>query len=147
MKRNTDVSRLRPTPVQESAETDTRPCDCTAAVERATTLLVHGMQTADTPIAQLGDALTRMTQTLSELGTPLFGQADAGLMVDVRVVREAFKRDIAECIQSLQFHDRQSQQLIQARDILTGLAADKPLARAANAPPNDGAPEGSVELF
>jgi hypothetical protein len=116
-------------------------------VERATTLLVHGMQVADAPIAQLSDALARMAQTLSDLGTPLFGQADTGLTADVRMARDAFKRDIAECIESLQFHDRQMQQLTQARDILTGLAANELLARPANAPANDGTLEGSIELF
>jgi hypothetical protein len=110
-------------------------------------LLVHGMQAADTPIAQLSDALARMAQTLSDIGTPLFGATDAAPTVDVRLVRDAFKRDIAVCIESLQFHDRLTQQLTHARDILTGLAANKLLARGPNVPAKDGAPEGSIELF
>jgi hypothetical protein len=110
-------------------------------------LLVHGMQAADTPISQLSDALARMAQTLSDIGTPLFGQTDAAPTADVRMVRDAFKRDITACIESLQFHDRLMQQLTQARDILTGLAANKLLARVPNVPANDGGSEGSVELF
>src|SRR5882757_8735382 len=64
MKRNTDVSRLRPAAVQESAETGTRPSSCDAAMERATVLLVHGLQQSDIPILQLSGALARMAQTL-----------------------------------------------------------------------------------
>jgi len=147
MNRNTDVSRLRPTPVQESAETGKRPSGCDAAVERAATLLVHSMQAADVPIAQLSDALARMAQTLSDIGTPLFGQAVAEPAADVRMVLDAFKRDIAVCIESLQFHDRLMQQLTQARDVLTELAPDKLLARVSKVPANDGSLDGSIELF
>lgn len=99
------------------------------------------------PIAQLSDALARMTQTLGDLGAPLFGQADGGPTADVRMVRDALKRDIAECVESLQFHDRLTQQLTQARDILTELAANNLLARTPNVPANDGALQGSIELF
>ena len=105
------------------------------------------MQAADTPIAQLSDALARMSQTLSDIGTPLFGQTDAEPTADARMLRDALKHDIAVCIESLQFHDRLTQQLTHARDILTGLAANKPLARVPNVPANDGGPEGSIELF
>ena len=147
MNRNTDVSRLRPTPSQESVETGTRPASCAAALERATLLLVHSMQAADTPISQLSEALARMAQTLGNIGAPLFGQADAESTADVRMVRDAFKHDIAVCIESLQFHDRLMQQLTQARDVLTGLSGNKLLARIANVPANDGSLDGSIELF
>ena len=120
---------------------------CDAAVERAATLLVHSMQAAEMPISQLSDALARMAQTLSDIGAPLFGQAVAGPNADVRTVRDAFKRDIAVCIESLQFHDRLMQQLTQARDVLAGLAPNKLLARASNMPANDGSLDGSIELF
>jgi hypothetical protein len=116
-------------------------------VERAATLLVQSMQAADVPIAQLSDALARMAQTLSDIGTPLFGQAVAEPAADVRMVRDAFKRDIAVCIESLQFHDRLMQQLTKARDVLTGPAPDKLLARVSNVPANDGSLDGSIELF
>jgi hypothetical protein len=48
---------------------------------------------------------------------------------------------------SLQSHDRLTQQLSQARDILTGLAANKPLARVPNGPANERRREGTIELF
>jgi hypothetical protein len=105
------------------------------------------MQAADTSISQLSDALARMAQTLSAIGAPLFGETDAGPGTDVGRVRDAFKRDIVVCIESLQFHDRLMQQLTQARDVLSGLTANQPLARLPNMPANDGSREGSIELF
>jgi hypothetical protein len=141
MKRNTDVSRLRPATVQESAETGAQPARCDAAVERATTLLIHGMQQSDNPISELGGALARMVQTLTDIGTPLFGNATA--QNELQVFRDAFARDIAVCIQSLQFHDRLMQQLTQARDLLTGCASNTIRVT----PGNEGSIEGSVELF
>jgi hypothetical protein len=141
MKRNTDVSRLRPATVQESAETGVQPSRCDAAVERAATLLIHGMQQSDNPISELGGALARMVQTLTDIGTPLFGNATA--QSELQVFRDAFARDIAVCIQSLQFHDRLMQQLTQARDLLTGCASNTIRVT----PGNEGSIEGSVELF
>jgi hypothetical protein len=122
-------------------------------VERATALLLHGMQQSEIPVSQLSDALARMARTLSDLGTPLFGADDPAnptspeKISEMRVVRDALARDIAVCIQSLQFHDRLMQQLTQARDILTGLAANRLLARIPNVPANEGGIEGSIELF
>ena len=146
MKRITDVSRLRPA-VQESAETATRPPGCDAATERATLLLVHGLQQSDIPISRLSGALARMAQTLTEIGTPMFGQAHARPTADLQIFRDAFARDLAVCIESLQFHDRLMQQFTQARDLLTG-AADEPLVATVPAPPaNEGHIEGSIELF
>jgi hypothetical protein len=116
-------------------------------------LLVHGMQAADTPIAQLSDALARMARTLSDIGPPLFGAGDPANPTspqktsEMHVVRDALARDIAVCIQSLQFHDRLMQQLTQARDILIGLAANRLLASIPNVPANEGSIEGSIELF
>jgi hypothetical protein len=104
-------------------------------VERATGLLVHSMQEADTPIAELSDALARMAQSLNDP------------TVDVEKLRDEFARNIAVCIESLQSYDRLMQQLAQARDMLTGLAANKPLAAAALGPANIGRIEGTIELF
>jgi hypothetical protein len=147
MKRHTDVSRLRPAAVQESAETGPRPSSCDAALERATVLLVHGLQQSDIPISQLSGALARMARTLTDIGTPLFGEADTKPAGDVQVFRDAFARDLAVCIESLQFHDRLVQQLTQARDLLTGLAAKPLLCNVAALPANEGSIEGSIELF
>jgi hypothetical protein len=89
------------------------------------------MQEADTPIAELSDALARMAQTLSDP------------TADLQTLRDTFASNIAACIVSLQSYDRLTQQLSQARDILTGLAANKLLARV----PNVGRREGTIELF
>ena len=147
MKRHTDVSRLRQAAVQESAGTGTRPSSCDAAIERATQLLVHGLQQSDIPIAQLSSALARMAQTLTDIGTPLFGQVDVKPPADVQALRDAVARDIAVCIQSVQFHDRLMQQLTQARDLLTGVGVKPLLASVAAQPANEGSIEGSIELF
>jgi hypothetical protein len=146
MKRNTDVSRLRPA-VQESPETGTRSSGCDAAVERATVLLIDGLQQSDIPISQLSGALARMAQTLTDIGTPLFSEAEANPAGDLRVLRDALARDIAVCVESLQFHDRLMQQLTQARDLLSAISAKPLLATVPALPANEGNIAGSIELF
>ena len=114
-------------------------------MERATLLLVHGLEQSDIPIARLSGALARMAQTLTDSGTPLFGQAVPRPGADVQAFRDAFAHDLAVCIESLQFHDRLMQQLTQARDLLTGLRVK--LAPVPALPANEGSIEGSIELF
>ena len=149
MKRNTNVSRIRPAPAGDSAQTGARPSSCATAVERAAALLVHGMRESDLPISNLSAALTRMAQTLSDSGAPLFGAGREGTAAgtDIQAVREAFARDIAICIESLQFHDRLMQELAQAREVLTALLNNRLLAKVPNTSANDGRIEGSIELF
>jgi hypothetical protein len=108
---------------------------------------VHGLQQSDIPISQLSSALARMAQTLTAIGTPQFGQVDVEPTADVQALRDAFARDIAVCIQSVQFHDRLMQQLTQARDLLTGVGVKPLLATVAARPGNEGSIEGSIELF
>jgi hypothetical protein len=109
------------------------------------------MQQSDIPISQLSDALARMARTLSDLGHPLFGGGDPADPTSpqktsgMHVVRDALARDIAVCIQSLQFHDRLMQQLTEARDVLIGVSAK--LAWIPNVSANEGSIEGSIELF
>jgi hypothetical protein len=143
MKRNTDVSRLRSAQVQKSGETSARPSNSDA--ERAAMLIVHSLQESDGPICELSDALARMARTLNDIGAPLFGEVEANTMADVQAIRTVFARDIAICIQSLQFHDRLMQQLTQARDVLTGTSAK--LAAMPDMPANEDGIEGSIELF
>jgi hypothetical protein len=145
MKRNKDVSRLRSAQIQERSETGTRPTSCAAALERASLVLAHTLEESDGPIGELSGALARMAQTLSDTGAPLFAPADERSTAAARVFRDAFARDIAICIESLQFHDRLTQQLTLARDILTGRSAT--LAGAANAPANEASITDSIELF
>src|SRR5579862_4872388 len=138
MKRSTDVSRLRPAAVQESDETGTRVSSCDAAMERAALLLVHGLQQSDLPISRLSASLARMAQALTDIGTPLFGQAGAPPTADQQVFRDVFARELAVCIESLQFHDRLMQQLTQARDLLTASGTQPLLATITALPANEG---------
>jgi hypothetical protein len=109
----------------------------------ATVLLDATMRESEAPTAQVSDALARMARTLSDMGAPLYGKADSPPSADIQVYRDAFARDIAVCIQNLQFHDRLIQQLTQVRDVLNGLAANRLLARVPAIPDV----EGSIELF
>jgi hypothetical protein len=104
-------------------------------VERAAGLLVHSMREADTPIAELSDALARMARILNDP------------TVEVQKLRAELARNIAVCIESLQSYDRLMQQLAQARDILTGLAVSQPLEGVPGIPGNIGRIEGTIELF
>jgi len=114
-------------------------------MERATLLLAHGLRESDIPIERLSGALARMAQTLTDIGTPLFGQAAAQPRADLQVIRNVFARELAVCIESLQFHDRLMQQLTQARDLLTGMRVELPAVPAL--PANESGIAGSIELF
>jgi len=99
-----------------------------AAVRRATELLVHSMQEADAPIADVSDALVRMAAALN------------GPAVELEALRAVFARNIAVCVEGLQSYDRLMQQLARARELLAGV----------NTRPPGGPParlEGTVELF
>jgi hypothetical protein len=98
--------------------------DSSHAVARATELLVHGIQEADAPIADISDALARMAAALND------PKAD---------LRAVLTQSIAVCVESLQSYDRLMQQLTQARDLLTGSGS-----RVAIGPTRR---EGTVELF
>ena len=87
------------------------------------------------PVAALSAAVARMAQAVSDPNT------------DLPELRHLFARDLAVCIENLQFHDRLMQQLTQAQDILAGLAANKLLARVPSVSANEGSIEGSIELF
>jgi hypothetical protein len=110
-------------------------------------LLADGLQQSDIPISRLSEALARMARTLTDIGTPLFGQARAHSAADLQAFLDAFARDLAVCIENLQFHDRLMQQLTQARDLLTGLGVKPLLAAVPVLPANEGSIAGSVELF
>ena len=99
-----------------------------AAVKRATELLVHSMQEADAPIADVSEALARMAAALNEP------------TVNMETLRAVFARNMAVCVESLQSYDRLMQQLARARELLTGTQN-----RSAGGPP--ARIEGTIELF
>jgi hypothetical protein len=151
MKRNTDVSRMSSAGAAEPGAAGTRPAGRDAATERATALLALGLQQSAAPISELGAALARMARALDEAGAPLFDSPaavpDRPAEADLRRLRAALARDVAVCIECLQFHDRLTQQLSQAHDLLSGGRTEGPLTKVSNRAANAGSPEGSIELF
>jgi hypothetical protein len=72
------------------------------------------MNETHNPVEELSGALGRKTQTLPELdGADCAGQ--------LKQCREQLARDLAVCIESLQFHDRLIQQLTHVRNILASV--------------------------
>lgn len=152
MKPNTDLSRLNPAGAAEPGIPGTRPVARDAATEHATALLAHGLQQSEIPISRLGAALARMARALDEAGAPVGdpAEANAGASADAnhQALRAALARDVAVCIESLQFHDRLTQQLSQAHDLLTRGRTEGPLMNVSGRPAGPGVgPEGSIELF
>lgn len=75
---------------------------CAAAT--AASLIELALSESQRPVAQLGEALSRVSATVSGGGRPA-------------------ARDLDACVESLQFHDRLVQQLSQVRDLLAAVAA------------------------
>lgn len=104
MKRHTDdtpadnsvTSRLRALPTRAEPATP---------VEAAAALIQLSLHESNGPVEDLSSALGRMAQLAQD-------QPDTPLA-----------RDVAVCIESLQFHDRLAQQLTQVRNILATLAS------------------------
>lgn len=82
-------------------------------VEAAAALIELALQESNGPVEDLGDALTRLTLLVQ----PKPGDAAGG---DPQL-REQVAREVAICIESLQFHDRMTQQLTQVRNLLATL--------------------------
>jgi len=109
----------------------------------AASLVALAMHDSAGPIDNLSRALGRMQQALAAIDTAARGRTGAARASDLETWRDVFAREIAVCIQSMQFHDRLSQQLEQARAILAGVAINSRLAGITTAAAN----EGSIELF
>src|SRR5215469_4245509 len=86
--------------------------DPTSAIQAAAALIALAMHESQVPIVALGAALTRLAGGLND-GSP-----------EVRFDRDSFAREMAVCIENLQFHDRLMQQLTQVRNLLASLAAE-----------------------
>lgn len=125
-----------------------------AAAEAAAALLDLAMEESQAPVDQLGDALARISRALagcmrlSERQLAELGAAQASGAG--YTCRDQLRREIAVCIENLQFHDRLMQQLTHVRECLAGLRQTPPpegshdLAKAWN---QRHAAEGSIELF
>jgi len=143
MKRINDVPRTATG--ADPKEMPVGKASCASAVELAGVLLAHTMEEAEAPISQLSEALARVAQSIN--GGPPGGVRGAapGSQADM----QAITRDLAVCIENLQFHDRLMQQLTRVRDILAALAANRRLADIPAQPPGPGGKSGpgSIELF
>ena len=99
--------------------------DRSAAVEAAVALLAQAMHESHAPVEVMGGALERMTRTLQQHErTPERARTLAGRRAGGRELAadaQSLGREIALCIESLQFHDRLMQQLAQVRECLAGL--------------------------
>jgi hypothetical protein len=92
-----------------------------ATLEAIAAMLAIAMQESQRPIEKLAGALTRMARALAE-------SAPTG----AEPHREVFERELAVCIQGLQFHDRLMQQLAHVRNCVAAVHAGNP-----NAAPED----------
>jgi hypothetical protein len=100
--------------------------------DRAAELLGTAMRDTEAPVMEMAGALTRISNALV--------RAQASVKDD-RCGCAHLKQDIAICIQSLQFHDRLSQQLTAVRRLMGSAPMEGELASGFMPP------EGSVELF
>ncbi|MGH8227940.1 MAG: hypothetical protein ACREU3_08580 [Steroidobacteraceae bacterium] len=133
-----------------------------AAIEAAAALLTIAMHESHAPVNGMGSALERMAQTLARCARALGREraldaqrragADAGggseppdsPLAALEACQAALERDIALCIESLQFHDRLIQRLAQVANHLAGVTDGEHPAcelRRVNLS------EGSIELF
>jgi hypothetical protein len=78
--------------------------DLACAAATAATLIELALSESQRPVTELGEALSRVSAAFSA------GSAPAAA-------------DLGACVESLQFHDRMTQQLSQVRDLLAAVAA------------------------
>ncbi len=125
-----------------------------AALEAAADLLALAMHESHGPVDVLGGALERMATALSLCARAIErqralerrspgGHAETPLS-ELEACREALEREVAVCIESLQFHDRLMQRLARVGDHLAGLTDE---SRAGADPRRVNLSEGSIELF
>jgi hypothetical protein len=79
--------------------------DLACAAATAAALIELALSESQRPVAELGEALSRVIAAVSADGPPV-------------------ARDLAVCVECLQFHDRLVQQLSQVRDLLSAVAAN-----------------------
>ena len=99
----------------------------------AMSLLSQAVQESEPAVRQVGDAIERMMHALH--GGLLAGEE----------LRRTLAKDLALCVHGLQFHDRLTQQVNYARDLI-GHPETCPAAARKRFPGVD-ADESSIELF
>jgi hypothetical protein len=88
------------------------PRGVSRAAETASALIELALSESQAPVAALGAALARIAHAAAAGGPPP-------------------DEDVTACIESLQFHDRLTQQLTQVRDLLASLAVSSEAPAAA----------------
>ncbi|HVS77763.1 MAG TPA: hypothetical protein VHE11_12580 [Steroidobacteraceae bacterium] len=78
--------------------------DLACAAATAAALIELALSESQRPVAELGEALSRVSAAASAGASPA-------------------ARDLEVCVECLQFHDRMAQQLSQVRDLLAAVAA------------------------
>ncbi len=82
----------------------------TTPVEAAAALIELSLHESNAPVEELSGALARIAHSLR------------GATGDFQHNRELLAKDLAVCVENLQFHDRLTQQLTQVRNLLASLA-------------------------
>lgn len=109
-------------------------------VEAAAALIELSVHESNGPVEDLSGALARMAQFVQTPPGNSAGTADKPLD------RAQLAQDVAICIESLQFHDRLTQQLTQIRNLLATLAfSDQPADLAGR--PVEGDPQKWLVLL
>src|ERR1051325_6241203 len=103
------------------------PVQLDVAVRAAAVLLTLAMRDTESPVTDLGQALSRMVSTLTTVRQHVEKKPFNG---DTDGTRTKLESELSICIQSLQFHDRLIQQLAAVRNLLTGLSSHGPLVVA-----------------
>ena len=103
------------------------PVELDVSVQAAAVLLSLAMRDTESPVTDLGQALSRMVSTLTVVREHVEKKPFNG---DTDGTRMRLESELSICIQSLQFHDRLIQQLAAVRNLLTGLSSHGPLCVA-----------------
>jgi hypothetical protein len=102
--------------------------DLEVSMEAAAVLLSLAMRDTEMPATTLGSALGRMSASLIEWrDEKLANGKDGASAEDDAALRNRLERELAVCIESLQFHDRLIQQLAAVRNLLASVASNGPL--------------------
>ncbi|MDB6090629.1 MAG: hypothetical protein JWN85_3413 [Gammaproteobacteria bacterium] len=113
-----------------------RRAEAATPVEAAAALIELALYESHAPVEALSGSLARMARLLHGEGSSgLRTRAPAGpATAEYARQREQLAQDIAVCVESLQFHDRLTQQLTQVRNLLASLAAEEVSTDAAGRP-------------
>ena len=93
------------------------------SIEAAAILLTLAMRETQAPVAEMGDALVRMSQVLRVPREPELacGEAVEDAVVELARLRSLMDGALSVCMRSLQFHDRLIQQMAAVRNLLATL--------------------------